>query len=127
IDQETLIRIGTMQSLWLPQKEKSQMEYQFDRSKFVDAIVRPSYRKKETFYVAKIFDKMNPLSEFPENKNMYKTYEEYYLKEYSARLTNKNQPLIEVKHIPKELNYIRRITTTSAKSNRNEPPRFVPE
>ena len=51
---------------------------------------------KQRFYVAEIKENMSPLSPFPSTQ--YSTFEEYYSKKYTMKVTDKEQPLIDVDH-----------------------------
>ncbi|XP_068243252.1 endoribonuclease Dicer-like isoform X2 [Palaemon carinicauda] len=100
--------------------------YKFERILFQDAVVFPLYGdEKQMHYVTNIMDGFNPRSEFPENKMLYENFEGYFLAKYGATITNRQQPLISVKHLPKELNYLKKIPIKK-KGNR-EPPYFIPE
>ena len=107
--------------------KKFSTTYRFDRSHFEDAVIFPLYREESQnlYYITNIVEHLNPRSEFPENKKQYENYEGYFMAKYGARITNTKQPLLAVKHLPKELNYLRR-TPVRKKSSR-EAPHVIPE
>nr|AFB82635.1 dicer-2 [Penaeus japonicus] len=101
----------------------------FVRSKFEDALIYPQYGipSNQMYYVSHIFDELNPCNTFPEGLKGYESYERYFLERYGLELKDKNQPLLEAKHIPKELNYLKKIPKKAREKKGNLVPRFVPE
>ncbi|XP_066938837.1 endoribonuclease Dicer-like [Macrobrachium rosenbergii] len=105
---------------------RSGQTYEFDRDLFENAVVFPLYGDMhQMHYVTDIKDNLNPRSEFPECKMLYENYEGYFLTKYGATITNRLQPLISVKHLPKELNYLKKVPVKK-KGNR-DPQYFIPE
>lgn len=105
---------------------RSGQTYEFDRDLFENAVVFPLYGEMhQMHYVTEIKDNLNPRSEFPESKMLYENYEGYFSTKYGATITNRLQPLISVKHLPKELNYLKEVPVKK-KGNR-DPPYFIPE
>lgn len=82
--------------------------FQFDKAKFEDAVVMPSYRnidQPQHFYVAEIRNDLSPLSPFP-SPELYKTFAAYYTTKYGLTLTNMDQPLLDVDHTSARLNLL---------------------
>nr|BAW35366.1 Dicer3 [Locusta migratoria] len=79
-----------------------------DYSIYHHAVVAPWYRglpPTPLYIVTKVCDDMSPQTDFPSSD--VKTYEEYFLSKYNLTIVQKNQPLLEVKSIPKTLNWLR--------------------
>ncbi|XP_064098364.1 endoribonuclease Dicer-like [Macrobrachium nipponense] len=105
---------------------RSDQTYEFNRDLFENAVVFPLYGDMhQMHYVTDIKENLNPRSEFPECKMLYENYEGYFSTKYDAKITNRLQPLIAVKHLPKELNYLKKVPVKK-KGNR-DPPYFIPE
>ncbi|XP_015124116.1 endoribonuclease Dicer [Diachasma alloeum] len=90
-------------------------------------LVRPNYR--DTVYiVTKVCHDMNPLSEFPTDD--FKHYKHYYGEKHGLAITDFRQPLLEVKAIAINIDYIKP-RGRSASSKRRERDNFeehlVPE
>ncbi|XP_042887206.1 endoribonuclease Dicer-like [Penaeus japonicus] len=129
IDLNILNEIYTCDSLRPTMMKSHNQDAMFVRSKFEDALIYPLYGapSDQIYYVSQIFDDLNPCNTFPEGKKGYESYERYFLERYGLQIKNKNQPLLEAKHIPKELNYLKKISKTSKEKKGNLVPRFVPE
>ena len=83
-------------------------EFVFDRNKFEDAVVMPSYRNTDQpqyFYVAEIRHDLTPMSPFP-SPEAYRTFEDYYSSKYELKITNLSQPLLDVDHTSARLNLL---------------------
>ncbi|XP_044009238.1 endoribonuclease Dicer-like [Aphidius gifuensis] len=90
-------------------------------------IVKPSYRSSHVYIVTKICHDMNPLSPFLSETKVVPNYFEYFKKSYQVEVTDMKQPLLEVKPISKNMNFILpKIEYNSGKiDERNEY--FIPE
>ncbi|XP_048515053.1 endoribonuclease Dcr-1 isoform X2 [Athalia rosae] len=87
--------------------EEVRKQFQFDASKYHDAVIMPWYRNQDQpqyFYVAEICNTLNPRSSFPGAD--YSTFEEYYLKKYNIQIQNLSQPLLDVDHTSARLNFL---------------------
>ncbi|XP_043263545.1 endoribonuclease Dcr-1 [Colletes gigas] len=87
--------------------EEVRRNFNFDASKYHDAVIMPWYRSQDQpqyFYVAEICTNLNPKSSFPDND--YDTFEEYYLKKYDIQIQNVDQPLLDVDHTSARLNFL---------------------
>ena len=83
-------------------------EFVFDRSRFEDAVVMPSYRNTDQpqyFYVAEIRDDLTPTSAFP-SPEAYRTFRDYYSSKYELTITSLSQPLLDVDHTSARLNLL---------------------
>ena len=83
-------------------------EFVFDRSRFDDAVVMPSYRNTDQpqyFYVAEIRDDLSPTSAFP-SPEAYRTFQDYYSSKYELTITSLSQPLLDVDHTSARLNLL---------------------
>nr|XP_045626168.1 endoribonuclease Dicer-like isoform X1 [Procambarus clarkii] len=132
IDLDVLNQIFPLTSLRLPNMFRTQTgSFQFERSTFEDAVIYPVYiQNTDLFYVTKIFNDINPQIAFPDPKQSYASYEQYVLKKFGKRTTNLQQPLIAAKHLPRELNYLKKLPDTCKKSDQKtgrEPARYIPE
>ncbi|XP_063981181.1 endoribonuclease Dicer-like [Diachasmimorpha longicaudata] len=90
-------------------------------------LVRPNYR--DTVYiVTKVCHNMSPLTEFPTDG--FKNYRHYYGEKHGLAITDTRQPLLEVKAISTNIDYIKP-RGRSASSKRRERDNFeehlVPE
>lgn len=89
----------------IPSEER--VNYQFDSSKYRDAVIMPWYRNQDQpqyFYVAEICSHLSPKSTFPGSE--YKTFEEYYYRKYNIQIQNKEQYLLDVDHTSARLNFL---------------------
>nr|XP_045623564.1 endoribonuclease Dicer-like [Procambarus clarkii] len=132
IDLDVLNQIFPLTSLRLPNMFRSQTgSFQFERSTFEDAVIYPVYMQNtDLFYVTEIFNDINPQSEFPELKQIFSSYAQYVFQRYAKRTTNLQQPLIAAKHLPKELNYLKKLPDTCKKTDQKtgrEPAKYIPE
>ncbi|XP_053994558.1 endoribonuclease Dcr-1 isoform X1 [Hylaeus volcanicus] len=87
--------------------EEVRRNFNFDASKYHDAVIMPWYRNQDQpqyFYVAEICTNINPKSSFPGDG--YGTFEEYYLKKYGIQIQNVDQPLLDVDHTSARLNFL---------------------
>lgn len=88
-------------------KEEERINFQFDPSRYHDAVIMPWYRNQDQpqyFYVAEICKNLSPKSSFPGDG--YSTFEEYYLKKYNIKIQNSKQPLLDVDHTSARLNFL---------------------
>lgn len=125
VDISLLEHIASLDSLRTHDEKKSHGDiFVFERSVFEDSIIYPLYRpmSERMFYVSEINDNMTPLDPFP-TKN-FDSYENYFLSEYGRKITNRAQPLLTAKHLPKELNYLK---MSAKKKSKQDPPKYVPE
>ncbi|MPC24342.1 Endoribonuclease dcr-1 [Portunus trituberculatus] len=103
--------------------------FNFERSDFEDAIIYPLYltaSDEPMYYVTEIEDQMSPQDKFPDN--YYSSYEDYFCSRYNLKISNKYQPLLTVKHLPKDLNNLKMIVQRGkGKKKGQEPPKFMPE
>ncbi|XP_068738102.1 endoribonuclease Dicer-like [Montipora capricornis] len=74
-----------------------------------DVVVTKNYmysqQRRQRFAVLKVRPDLSPLSPFPD-KSKAKTYESYFRQCYGKHITNKGQPLIEVKDISDRVNFL---------------------
>ncbi|XP_015125778.1 endoribonuclease Dcr-1 [Diachasma alloeum] len=87
--------------------EKERENFQFDASRYNDAVIMPWYRNQDQpqyFYVAEICRNLSPKSSFPGDG--YSTFEEYYSKKYGIKIQNRDQPLLDVDHTSARLNFL---------------------
>ena len=74
-----------------------------------DLVVTKNYMdsqpRRQRFAVLKVRRNLSPLSPFPD-KSKAKTYESYFRQHYGKCVTDKNQPLIEVKDISGRVNFL---------------------
>ena len=104
--------------------------FKFERSVFEDAIIYPFYvnNSEPMFYVTNIVDHMSPRDKFPLTSRDYETFEEYYLVRYGRNISNNNQPLLAGKHLPKDLNNLKKfVRRQPKKTTKQDCPLFVPE
>ena len=83
-------------------------EFVFSSEDFENAVVMPSYRnidQPQYFYVAEIRHDLNPQCSFP-SPELYDTFEHYYKSKYGLKITNLNQPLLDVDHTSARLNLL---------------------
>ena len=83
-------------------------KFEFDETVFEDAVVMPSYRNMDQpqyFYVAEIRHDLTPRSPFP-SPEVYSTFEQYYTAKYGLKITNLDQPLLDVDHTSARLNLL---------------------
>ena len=67
----------------------------------------PSYRnfdQPQHYYVAELRKDLSPSHTFPTEQ--FTSFEEYYLKKYNIKLTNSQQPLLDVDHTAIRLNLL---------------------
>lgn len=92
-----------------PSKSRQNDEmFTFQAEEFEDAVVMPSYRnidQPQYFYVAEIRSDLNPVSPFP-SPELYKTFKDYYSAKYGLKITNPDQPLLDVDHTSARLNLL---------------------
>ncbi|XP_060562889.1 endoribonuclease Dicer-like [Ruditapes philippinarum] len=91
-----------------PLKRQPEEEFVFHAEDFEDAVVMPSYRnidQPQYFYVAEIRSDLNPVSPFP-SPELYKTFKDYYSAKYGLKITNTEQPLLDVDHTSARLNLL---------------------
>ena len=133
VDWEFLDRIYAKRDLNPePISEDDRENFQFDASKYQDAVVMPWYRNQDQpqvpiffflisnlalsgltflsvfvqyFYVAEICTQLSPSSSFP-SSGEYTSFQEYYLKKYGIRIQNQEQPLLDVDHTSARLNFL---------------------
>ncbi|KAK8735002.1 hypothetical protein OTU49_005779 [Cherax quadricarinatus] len=89
--------------------------FHFERAFYEDAIIYPLYPTEEPeimFYVTQIVTELNPLSEFPDFKDLYYSYSDYYKQKYGQSISNMQQPLLLAKHLPRELNFLKKLPTS---------------
>ena len=75
---------------------------------FRDAVVMPSYRnvdQPQFFYVAEMRHDLTPDSPFP-SPELFATFRDYYTVKYALRITNPQQPLLDVDHTSARLNLL---------------------
>ncbi|CAL4067860.1 unnamed protein product, partial [Meganyctiphanes norvegica] len=125
IDLECLREIDASKSFW----KEVQSTKPFN-SIFSDSIIQPWYGKASKegtmYYVENLLEHMSPMSEFPEDKKLYKTFVEYYEKNHEIKIGNLDQPLLECRFVHKELNYVNKYNI-KCKKQRSQPPLLVPE
>ncbi|KAK7066036.1 hypothetical protein SK128_000916 [Halocaridina rubra] len=104
-------------------------DFDFNRSLYQHAVIYPLYCDDDImYYVTDILDHLSPSSEFPESISQYGTYENYFKVRYGKSITNRQQPLLAVKHLPKALNYLKKANEVTIKKKKNwEPQKFIPE
>lgn len=91
-----------------PKPKQPEDLFVFRGEEFEDAVVMPSYRnidQPQYFYVAEIRSDLNPLSPFP-SPELYKTFSDYYSAKYGLKITNSDQPLLDVDHTSARLNLL---------------------
>ncbi|XP_076046437.1 endoribonuclease dcr-1-like [Oratosquilla oratoria] len=97
------------------------------KDKFSNGVVICWYDyKREIYIVTNILDDLTPCSDFPENKNIYKSYKDYYKKKYDIEIYDNNQFLLEAKHVPKGLSLFKPVVTKT-KVSKSKKPHLVPE
>uniref|UniRef100_A0A0P4WEE1 Uncharacterized protein n=1 Tax=Scylla olivacea TaxID=85551 RepID=A0A0P4WEE1_SCYOL len=103
--------------------------FNFVRSDFEDAIIYPLYVTKSDepmYYITEIEDHMSPQDKFPDK--YYNSYEDYFHSRYNRKISNKCQPLLTAKHLPKDLNNLKMIVQRGrGKKKGQEPPKLMPE
>lgn len=57
------------------------------------------------YIVTSVCHDMDPETSFPTQE--YNTYDEYFTAKYNLAIIHKNQPLLEVKTVTKNINYLR--------------------
>jgi dsRNA-specific ribonuclease len=95
-------------------KNNEQEMFQFDKEKYMDAVVIPYYRANDLqpqFYCVQSIDfTSSPLSPFPTSSHSsasnYGTFYEYFALKYSILITNLAQPLLVVSHPSTRLNLL---------------------
>ena len=71
-----------------------------------DSVVTKNYVvSRQKYAVLRVRDDLTPLSPFPD-KSKGETYAHYFHRKYGERITNRNQPLIEVKEISGRVNFL---------------------
>lgn len=86
---------------------KNRPKFEFKKELYEDAVIKPLYHKNDLhfyFYVAEIFENLNPLSPFTNDK--YETFAEYFQIKYNTELTNLTQPLLDVDYTSARLNLL---------------------
>ncbi|XP_046981769.1 endoribonuclease Dicer-like isoform X1 [Schistocerca americana] len=79
-----------------------------DYSIYHHAVVAPWYRglpPTPLYIVTKVCEDMSPQTPFPSPD--VSSYEDYFVSKYNLTIVQKEQPLLEVKSIPKTLNWLR--------------------
>lgn len=86
---------------------KNRPKFEFRKELYEDAVIKPLYHKNDLhfyFYVAEIFENLNPLSPFTNDK--YETFADYFKIKYNTELTNLTQPLLDVDYTSARLNLL---------------------
>ena len=83
-----------------------------------------SQRKRQRFAVLKVRPDLSPLSPFPD-KSKAKTYESYFRQRYGKHITDKGQPLIEVKDISGRVNFL--VDRKPSSKSKHDVIHLVPE
>ena len=86
---------------------KDREKFEFKKELYEDAVIKPLYHKTDHhfyFYVAEIFDDLNPLSSF--TNELYDTFADYYKTKYNTEITNLTQPLLDVDYTSARLNLL---------------------
>ena len=90
-----------------------------------DMVVSKNYvDSKQRFAVFKVRHGLSPLSAFPD-KSKAKTYKSYFRQHYGKRITDKDQPLIEVKDISGRVNFL--VDRKLFSKSKREAIHLVPE
>ena len=93
-----------------------------------DLVVTKNYMdsqpRRQRFAVLKVRHDLSPLSPFPE-KSKAKTYESYFRQFYGKCITDKDQPLIEVKDISGRVNFL--VDRKLFSKSKHEVIHLVPE
>ncbi|XP_071529845.1 LOW QUALITY PROTEIN: endoribonuclease Dicer [Panulirus ornatus] len=133
IHEDILNQIAPLKSLRCSVENRlpNDKAYQFNRPAFEDAIVYPLYDSQSDamYYISEILDNVNPRAEFPDLKDEFSSYEEYFFRKYGMRISNREQPLVVVKHLPKDLKYLKKIECSGQKTKkkRKHLAMFIPE
>ena len=93
-----------------------------------DGVVTKNYMdsqwKRQRFAVLKVRPDLSPLSPFPD-KYKAKTYESYFRQRYGKHITDKGQPLIEVKDISGRVNFL--VDRKPSSKSKHDVIHLVPE
>lgn len=75
------------------------------KSEYEFSLVVPHYRASNEYIVTRVCEDLRPESSFPTRK--YTSYAHYFRDKHNLQITNSEQPLLEVKQITRNINFIK--------------------
>ena len=105
------------------------MNYNFtiQNQNYMDAIVYPNHRNPPEYFFVERRCSETALSAFPDNKDIYSNYKEFYQKAYEVDIKCDHDNLLQCKHISTEVNKITIKATRRHSRHPDKHPKFPPE